>query len=69
VPAPWCGYTTLSPILYKLTSSLICDGRLWSQQHRRPQMAVSGEASLPESLEKRQFCRDFGGLLKKPLLK
>src|SRR6202012_3333033 len=56
VPAPWCGYTTLSPTLYKLTPSPDCVRRSAGalEGHRR------GQTRLPESAKKRHFCRGFG---------
>ena len=62
VPAPWCGYTTLSPTLYKLTPSLrvVCESAGGLEGCRR--RAVT----LPETRGK---ARIFAGVLGKSLLR
>ena len=55
VPAPWCGYTTLSPTLYKLTPLSVCS----RESAGGPEGSPAKDSRVAETLQKRHFCRVF----------
>src|SRR2546423_15406038 len=63
VPAPWCGYTTLSPTLYKPTLPF----RRLHRQHAHERDPVGDASQYTESRSKRPlFPGIFGSWPKKP---
>src|SRR3989454_4730080 len=62
VPAPWCGYTTLSPTLYKPEPPLL---RLDSPQHDRSH-AAGGAVNYSENRLKPPLFQGFPASTEKP---
>src|SRR6059058_2064014 len=52
VPAPWCGYTTLSPTLYKCASFVRS-----RETAGGPEGSTGSDSRVPETLQNRHFWR------------